>query len=179
MSGERKRARHGVMLPLRVAWPLLLLNAIDWFVAEDDSYVSSYRTGDTWHVPVPAGASEATIVDPSGGRHRVPVSDGRAVYAGMHAGFHTLVTSGGEETFAANLGAEIESDVAPARELTLSAVGEATGRAAVPASDAAKNECAGDQFMDGHAFDPSDIPNYVAAFPVKSGISARFPVAEA
>src|SRR5690606_4954888 len=50
-------------LPLRVAWPLLLLNGIDFFVQEDAGYLSSYETGETWHVPVPAGVEQATLVD--------------------------------------------------------------------------------------------------------------------
>src|SRR5690606_768200 len=39
-------------LPLRVAWPLLLLNSVDFFAQEDAGYLSSYETGETWHVPV-------------------------------------------------------------------------------------------------------------------------------
>jgi hypothetical protein len=42
-------------LVLRVAWPLFLLNTIDHFVAESTDYVSSYRTGEVWHVPVGQG----------------------------------------------------------------------------------------------------------------------------
>ena len=53
-------------LPLRVAWPLLLLNSIDFFVQEDAGYVSSYETGETWYVPAPAGAEVATLITPAG-----------------------------------------------------------------------------------------------------------------
>ncbi|HTN85988.1 MAG TPA: VWA domain-containing protein, partial [Sorangium sp.] len=34
--------------PLRIAWPLFLLNAINNFVEEDTSYISSFRTGAVW-----------------------------------------------------------------------------------------------------------------------------------
>ena len=51
-------------LPLRVAWPLLLLNTIDLFVQERDGFVSSYETGETWYVPVSGGGP--------GGDHRRP-----------------------------------------------------------------------------------------------------------
>ncbi|MBW2464975.1 MAG: BatA and WFA domain-containing protein, partial [Deltaproteobacteria bacterium] len=100
-------------LPLRVAWPLLLLNSIDYFVAEDTAYVSSYRTGETWHVPVPAGQSSATIVDPDGVERQVPVVEGRAVYAGTRAGFYSVHTGEHEERFAANLGPGEEARIEP------------------------------------------------------------------
>jgi hypothetical protein len=115
-------------LPLRIAWPLLLLNTIDWFVEEDASYVSSYRTGETWHVPVPAGVTTATIVDPDERRRTVPVVDGRAVYAGTRAGFYEIVAGAPTETdspepaaelFAANLGPGDESAIAPADQLAV------------------------------------------------------------
>lgn len=106
-------------LPLRVAWPLLLLNTVDWFVQEDVDFVSSYQTGDTWYVPAPSDAESVTIVDPKGRAREVPVVDGRAVYAGLHTGFHTLRAGSFEETFAANLGPGDESRIAPAEALAV------------------------------------------------------------
>lgn len=108
-------------LPLRVAWPLLLLNAIDLFVQERAGYVSSYATGDTWRIPVPAELQSATVVDPRGVERIVSVERGRAVYAGRLAGFYELRLGDTTETFAANLGAGEESRVLPAEQL---AVGE-------------------------------------------------------
>lgn len=109
-------------LALRVAWPLLLLNAIDLFVQERAGYVSSYSTGDTWRVPVGSEHREAVIVDPRGQERTVSVEQGRAVYAGRLAGFYELRTPDGtREVFAANLGAGEESLVKPADAL---AVGE-------------------------------------------------------
>ena len=76
-------------LPLRIAWPVFLLNTINWFVEEDSEYLSSFKTGEVWHMPVPLGAaSSATLVDPTGARHLVPVQDGRAVFFGSKAGFY-------------------------------------------------------------------------------------------
>lgn len=100
-------------LPLRVAWPLFLLNTIDWFVQEGAGFVSSYETGEDWHIPVPAGDGSVTIVDPDGAERRVPVVDGTAVYAGRQAGLYTLRTSAGEEVLAANLGPTRETEIAP------------------------------------------------------------------
>ncbi|MBO6937322.1 MAG: VWA domain-containing protein [Deltaproteobacteria bacterium] len=111
-------------LPLRVAWPLLLLNTIDHFVQERDGFVSSYETGETWYVPVGGGARVATIVDPQGHERDVPVVDGRAVYAGVRAGMYTLRAGddGAEESFAANLGPGSESIIDPPDEVVLAGV---------------------------------------------------------
>jgi hypothetical protein len=81
-------------LVLRVAWPLFLLNTIDWFVQEDARYVSSYYTGDTWHIPVRAGATQATIIAPDEREFTVPVVEGRALFAGARAGIYAIRTSG-------------------------------------------------------------------------------------
>jgi hypothetical protein len=128
VAGTREGKRYvaltfdvrGSDLPLRVAWPMLLLNAVDWFVEEDTGYVSSYRTGETWHVPVAAGAETATIVEPEGAEHEVPVVEGRAVFAGLEAGFYTVRAAGSEDVFAANLGPSDEGDIAPVEHLVVS-----------------------------------------------------------
>lgn len=114
-------------LPLRIAWPVFLLNTINWFVEEDTEYLSSFKTGDVWHVPAPLGAgNEVTLVDPGGKEHRVPVQDGRAVYFGTKAGFHRLKKPnrpgdppGSDVVFAANLVDPLESAIAPKTELVV------------------------------------------------------------
>lgn len=111
--------------PLRIAWPVFLLNTINWFVEEDSEYLSSFKTGDVWHVPAPLGAAnEATLIDPANVRHRVPVQDGRAVFFGTRAGFYRLIKPnakpgdvGGDVMFAANLVDPLESVIAPRAEL--------------------------------------------------------------
>jgi von Willebrand factor type A domain/Aerotolerance regulator N-terminal len=106
---------------LRVAWPLFVLNSINAFVEEDTSYLSSYRTGEVWRIPVPENAEVATIVDPSGKEHRVPVKQGRAVYLGEQAGFYKLIVSADPEPvttmFAANLSDIDESRIKPIARL--------------------------------------------------------------
>ena len=106
-------------LPLRVAWPLFLLNAIDSFVQEDAGYLSSYETGETWHVPVPAGADSATLVGPDGVERTVPVVDGRAVCTGARAGFYRIRANDQEDVFAANLGPSEEAILTPADHLDI------------------------------------------------------------
>ncbi|MFW5875325.1 MAG: vWA domain-containing protein [Myxococcota bacterium] len=104
-------------LPLRVAWPLLLLNTIDWFVQEKTGFVSSYETGRDWHVSVPPEDEQVKIIAPDGEPRHVTVVDGEAVYAGRRAGLYTLQTSAGEEVLAANLGPIDESRIAPPERL--------------------------------------------------------------
>jgi hypothetical protein len=115
-------------LPLRTAWPLFLINTINWFDDEDASYLSSYRTGEVWRIPVASDAAvtHATLKDPAGATESVPIHEGRAVYMGERAGFYELSTpppSAGEAAattaFAANLFDEAESSIAPAKELVV------------------------------------------------------------
>ncbi|MBX3272043.1 MAG: VWA domain-containing protein [Sandaracinaceae bacterium] len=112
-------------LPLRVAWPLLLLNSIDYFTTQDAGYLSSVETGEPWRIPVPAGVEEATLVTPSGERRTVPVADGRAVCTGTRAGFYRVIAGDADDVFAANLGPSEEAIVAPRDRLELG--GEAAG----------------------------------------------------
>jgi hypothetical protein len=108
---------------LRVAWPLFVLNSINAFVEEDTGYVSSFRTGDVWRIPVPSSAESATVIDPQGTQHTVPVRDGRAVYLGEQAGFYKLVAGSGTDAasseFAANLSDLDESRITPVPTLAL------------------------------------------------------------
>jgi hypothetical protein len=109
-------------LVLRIAWPLFVLNSINAFIEEDTGYVSSYRTGEVWHVAVPGSLSSVNLLEPGGGKHAVPVSDGRAVFRGELAGFYKL-TGGPDDAvlgeFAANLSDLEESRIAPRKELLL------------------------------------------------------------
>lgn len=119
-------------LVLRVAWPLFVLNSINHFVEEDTGYISSFRTGEVWQVPVHAPGDLAWVTEPSGARNRVAIKEGRAAYAGMHAGFYEIGIEGSErppERFAANLADLDESQIAPVPALNLGATqaGEAKG----------------------------------------------------
>ena len=118
--------------PLRIAWPLFLLNTINDFVEEDVGYISSFRTGTVWNIPAPSAAETATLTLPDGGKRLVPIKDGRAVFLGQHAGFYTLTVGpkDAEESsmFAANLADPVESAIEPRPELTVD--GQLAGAAA-------------------------------------------------
>ena len=107
-------------MPLRIAWPLFVLNAIDWMVGEDSQYLSSFRAGTTFRIPVPSEADVATVKDPDGHEASVPVVDGRAIYFGQRRGFYEVTAAGTTTRFAVNLGDPIESAVKPAGALTVS-----------------------------------------------------------
>jgi von Willebrand factor type A domain/Aerotolerance regulator N-terminal len=107
-------------LPLRIAWPLMLLDTINWFTEEDAQYLSSFRTGDVWRVPIATSASQATLKRPDGESELVPVHEGRAVYLGQRAGFYELTAAQVDPaappfttSFAANLLDEDESKIGP------------------------------------------------------------------
>jgi hypothetical protein len=110
-------------LVLRVAWPLFVLNAINDFVEEDTSYLSSYRTGEVWHIPVPGGTAAATLRDPFGHERKIPVKEGHAVYFGDRAGIYQLSVAGdvanAKLSFAANLMNPEESQIDPVPKLDL------------------------------------------------------------
>jgi hypothetical protein len=106
-------------LPLRTAWPLFVLDCINWFSDEDAQYLSSFRTGDVWRIPVGGGLAQATLKRPDGTSQSVPVHEGRAVFLGQQAGFYEL--SAGDQTtmFAANLLDGSESAIAPQDRLVV------------------------------------------------------------
>ncbi|MBL9109743.1 MAG: VWA domain-containing protein [Myxococcales bacterium] len=121
-------------LPLRVAWPLLLLNSINFFLEETAGYISSFRTGDVFRVPLVTEAPRAELTLPSddgkpGKKELVPVFEGRAVYLGQNAGIYDLLASdakpgadgaaAGKTAFAANLLDREESTLTAVPELVV------------------------------------------------------------
>jgi Ca-activated chloride channel homolog len=123
-------------LPLRVAFPLLLVNALDWFAGDEGDLITTYPTGQRQRVPLDGvvGATEAEITAPDAGatKTRAPIVDGVATFYARNVGFHTLevkaqpATEGGPPgptitslELAANLASPVESDIGPSTELTL------------------------------------------------------------
>jgi hypothetical protein len=116
-------------LPLRVAWPLFLVDAVNWFTDEDATYLSSFRTGEVWRIPMAGRETLALLTRPDGKKAVIPVHEGRAVYLGDQAGFYELspyssetkeIVPGADKTaFAANLLDATESRIAPADTLVV------------------------------------------------------------
>ncbi len=137
VAGERSGAKFVALgfdvrdsdLPLRPAWPLFVLNCIDWFTDEDARYLSSYRTGEVWRVPVANGTEAVTVKLPDGTTQAVAVHDGRAVLLGERAGFYDLMARRSDSStdtaaptsettsFAANLVNADESAIEPRDQL--------------------------------------------------------------
>jgi hypothetical protein len=107
-------------LMLRVAFPVLLVNALDWFAGDDAELVTTYRTGRMWSIPVDASEEvrEVAVRGPAGAL-TAPVSGGRAHLYGRSAGLYTVTAPGGPITVAANLADPEESDITPVAELVL------------------------------------------------------------
>jgi hypothetical protein len=107
---------------LRPAWPLFALGTIDAFLEEDTSYLSSYRTGNSWRIPAPSGVETAELITPKGETVIVPVKEGRAAYFGNTAGFYKLRSTGADKSeheFAANVTDPEESHIQPQPKLRI------------------------------------------------------------
>ena len=100
-------------LPLRVAFPVMMINIIDYFTLDDESYVPNYETGKTWSIPMTAEDGTAKVTAPDGETFDAAVYQGNAVFYGAQTGFYRI--QGPEEThvIAANLSSTQESRIKP------------------------------------------------------------------
>lgn len=109
-------------LPLRVAFPVLMINLVDYFQLSDDELVQNFPTGQTWSVQVPQERGQAQVVLPDGQTRPVPIYGGEALVYGEQVGFYEVRPPQGEPVVvAANLTDPEESRVAP-QELELPGV---------------------------------------------------------
>jgi hypothetical protein len=128
-------ALGGTDLTLRVGFPLLLVNTLDWFAGDDVDLATTYTTGKRLRLPLDgvAGVREVTVVEPGGTRRQAPVVEGQATFYGARVGVHQIIAydpagapAGADEPkpvagleLAANLGSPTESTIAPAADLAL------------------------------------------------------------
>jgi hypothetical protein len=107
-------------LMLRVAFPVLLVNALDWFAGDDAELITTYRTGRVWSIPVDADEKmkEVDVRGPLGAQ-KAPVTAGRARFYGQAVGIYTLAGPTGPLGVAANLADPLESDIRPQTTLVL------------------------------------------------------------
>jgi hypothetical protein len=118
-------------LPMRVAFPMLLVNALDWFAGDTTDLLTTYATGSRERVPLDGvvGASEAEVRGPDGQLTHTPVIDGLATFYGSHVGYYDLAAKAPDGNvlarieLAANLASPEESDIAPSARLTLGGAG--------------------------------------------------------
>ena len=125
-------------LPLRAAWPLLLLNTIDWFHAERETYTASGSVGEPIAVALHAGTRAARIVEPDGRERTLALANGSATFTPTRAGLYRLRWSAndggpaGERWLAVNLAAHARRDLTPVPALRVAGT-----RIAAPTREAA------------------------------------------
>lgn len=130
LAGERSGARvvalafdpYATDLPLRVAWPVFLLNTVGWLTEGTDAGGEArlLRTGQAWTRTLSDATVDTARVDgPAGGRD-LTVSDGVIrVTDTDRAGVYTVRSGPVTTSFAANLLSERESRIAPRPTLDL------------------------------------------------------------
>jgi hypothetical protein len=114
-------------LPMRVAFPMLLVNTLDWFAGDQADLLTTYPTGQRERIPLDGvvGATEAIVKGPDGSETTTPVIDGLATFYGNKVGYYDVAAK--DETgkvmaqisLAANLASPTESDIAPSTKLAL------------------------------------------------------------
>ena len=105
-------------LPLRVAFPVLMINLVDYFQLDDSSLIQDFATGETWSVRVSQEEGKAMVTSPSGGTREVPIYGGQALVYGEEVGFYEVQAGSETQRVAANLSDPNESQIAP-KELEL------------------------------------------------------------
>ncbi|MBI3075973.1 MAG: VWA domain-containing protein, partial [Deltaproteobacteria bacterium] len=106
-------------LPLRVAFPILLSNALHWLypVAFDDAL--QVKAGRPFTLPVDPGIREVTVTTPDGGSARVGIEKQAVIYSATdRVGVYTLRGREGIRQFAVNLLDEEESNLRPRASFT-------------------------------------------------------------
>ena len=100
-------------LPLRVAFPVLMINLVDYFQLDDSDLIQNISTGETWSVKVSEQEGEATVTEPDGHTRKVPIYNNRALVYGNQVGFYEVKTASDQQLIAANLSDPEESKIAP------------------------------------------------------------------
>jgi hypothetical protein len=114
-------------LPMRVAFPMLLVNTLDWFAGDQADLLTTYPTGQRVRIPLDGvvGATQAEVKGPDGSLTTTPVIDGLATFYGAKVGYYNVGAKGADGkviaqiNLAANLASPSESDIAPSTSLTL------------------------------------------------------------
>jgi len=114
-------------MPLRVAFPMMLVNTLDWFAGDQTDLLTTYPTGSRERIPLDGvvGANEAEVRGPDGTITKTPVIDGLATFYGSHVGYYDVAAKAAngrvmaQIELAANLASPNESDIAPSAKLTL------------------------------------------------------------
>ena len=108
-------------LMLRAAFPILMVNILDWFTGQGAQFSTTYPAGQSWTIPVP-GAPEAAsyvVTRPDGTSTTLAARDQTLRLRGKQVGVHEIAGPTGQSRIAANLASPDESRITAATELTL------------------------------------------------------------
>lgn len=100
-------------LPLRTAWPLLLLNALDWLRQDATALERAYDVGEPIRITLPQGTQSAEVTDPEGKRRPLAVHGGEATTSSARAGLLRVSAEGVAHVVAVNRGGDATGDLAP------------------------------------------------------------------
>jgi hypothetical protein len=114
-------------LPMRVAFPIMLVNTLDWFAGDQADLLTTYATGRRERIPLD-GANDAVVAEvkaPDSTVTRTPVLDGLATFYGNRVGYYEVTAFDDKDkpvaniSLAANLASVDESNIAPSAKLSL------------------------------------------------------------
>lgn len=118
-------------LPLRVAFPVLLHNALQWFQPQRQEFPAQTTTaGAPFILPSMSSGGAVDIIAPSGKKEQLGAASSPAIFADtLEAGFYTYKSANRQGRFAVNLFDEIESQITPPVDLAAAANDRAEGSA--------------------------------------------------
>ncbi|MBI4527916.1 MAG: VWA domain-containing protein [Deltaproteobacteria bacterium] len=102
-------------LPFRVAFPILMTNALNWFRPGRAEFPTiQLQAGMPYSIELAGSAGQVEIASPSGRREILSADSNPLVFSDTkEVGFYKFKSGGGEGEFAVNLFSESESRIAP------------------------------------------------------------------
>ena len=121
IAGERGGLRLSALgfspaasdLPLRVAFPVMLVNAIEWLSGRTAEPVDAVRTGE--RARLVASSPSVSVTGPDGEARSLPARAGHVDLVADRAGYYTVDDGGARRLVAANLADPRESELATRR----------------------------------------------------------------
>lgn len=104
---------------MRIGFPVFILNTVAYFAGENTRLIHTYRTGETWQIPLEVVQDLVEVVDPKKKKFKAPMKDGKVTFYGRHIGFHTIYTGKTSVQIAANLANPTESNITPTTKMVL------------------------------------------------------------
>jgi hypothetical protein len=116
-------------LPLRVAFPVLMANILEWLSPQQGAFVShQVQAGEPYYIHFEGLAQEVSVRKPSGEWVKVPVTENPLPFRDTaQAGLYTVKVGKRTQRFAVNLTSEKESDIAPKIAPRAQGMGDALG----------------------------------------------------